>query len=241
MRLEGKIALVTGASSGIGAAIARDLSAEGVILLLVGRNRARLEATAADCVGDPCVLALDLTESTAASIVAAEAQHHFGRIDALVNNAGIAESASFENTDTSLLRRHLRTNAEAPFELTRACLPMLRNAAKQGSRPTVVNIASVVAHRGYPGQAAYSASKHALLGWTKAAAAELADEGIRFHAVSPGGVATPMARGVRPDLDPSNLIAPVDVAAAVLFLLKSGVNAAIDEIQIRRDGSPPFV
>lgn len=240
MKLNGTVAVVTGASSGIGAETSRALAAQGAELLLVARDRLRLEKTAAECSETARLLSVDLTDPDAAALVAAEARRVFGRIDVLVNSAGIAESASFEDTDPQMLRRHLRINAEAPFELTRVCLPLLRTARSDGGRPAVVNIASVVAHKGYPEQAAYGASKHALLGWTRAAAVELADEGIRLHVVSPGGVATPMVRGVRPDLDPSDLIAPKDVAATVVFLLTTGSTAAIDEIRVRRDGSKPF-
>jgi 3-oxoacyl-[acyl-carrier protein] reductase len=235
-RIDGCVALVTGASRGIGAALADALSKVGLKLLLVARNESRLRAVAGRLDGPVAVRSIDLTDPSAPAALVNAVVETYGRLDILINNAGIAERASFEQTDRDMLSRHLALNVQAPFHLTQACIPLLRRS----NRPTVVNIGSVVAHHGYADQSAYSAGKHALLGWTKAAARELAGEDIRFHVVSPGGVATPMIEEVRPDLDVSTLMDPEDVAAAVVYLVTNRSNAVIDEVRIRRAGSEPF-
>jgi 3-oxoacyl-[acyl-carrier protein] reductase len=193
-------------------------------------------------------IALDLTEEEAPDRLREAVRAAYGRVDLLVNNAGTAKAASFRETDLALLRQHLRINLEVPFVLTRTLLPLLQRAARgdeasgdvHDGEAVIVNLASVVAHKGYVGQSAYGASKHALLGFTKAAAKELGELGVRMHVVSPGGTATDMIRGVRPDLDPDGLIQPSAVAKAVRFLYELGDNAVVDEIQLRRAGGAPF-
>lgn len=241
--LHGSVALVTGASQGIGAAIADALAANGCSLFLVARNEDRLRRVARGH-GRPTagterkteVFSTDLARPAAPAEIVERLRRSHGRLDFLVNNAGIAEHASFEDTSLDMFERHMVVNARAPFFLTRECLPLLRAS----ERATVVNIASVVAHEGYPGQSAYGASKHALLGWTKAAARELAPEGIRFHVVSPGGVSTPMIEAVRPEISESELMSPEDIAAAIVFILSRRTTAVIDELRIRRAASRPF-
>ena len=127
------------------------------------------------------------------------------------------------------------TNARAPFVLIHSALPHLRRA-----RGRIINIASVVAHKGYPLQSAYAASKHALLGLSKSLANELYQEGVRVHVISPGGVHTDMVRAARPDLSPDGLISAGEVADAVMFLLSLDKNAVIDEICLHRQGKAPF-
>ena len=104
----------------------------------------------------------------------------------------------------------------------------------------MVNIGSVVSFKGYEKQVAYTASKHALAGWTKVLAREVSSEGIRVHLIAPGGVATDMARNVRPDIDESGLILPEEIARAVVFLVKHRGNAVIDVLDIHRAGKMPF-
>ena len=129
----------------------------------------------------------------------------------------------------------MATNVRAPFILIRSALPHLRKA-----RGRVINIASVVAHKGYPLQSAYAASKHALLGLSKSLANELYEDGVRVHVISPGGVYTDMAKVARPDLSPDGLISAAEVADAVMFLLSLDKNAVIDEICLHRQGKAPF-
>lgn len=258
------VALVTGASRGIGRAIALELAGAGSSLLLVARNVDALdevarEARAAGATAE--TLALDLTADGAANRVLEAATGQFGRIDLLVNNAGIAVGAPFLETGADLLRDHLRINVEVPFLLTQSLVPLLTAAAHKApagdasagasaadhaeetpphGEAVIINISSVVGHKGYENQSAYSASKHALLGFTKAAAGELRHLGIRMHAVSPGATATDMIAGVRPDLDPAILIQPRAIARTVRFIYEMGDGAAVDEVQLRRSAGTPW-
>ena len=127
-------------------------------------------------------------------------------------------------------------NVRVPFMLTQKALPLL----KKSETPTIINIASVVSHAGYPMQSIYSASKHALLGMTKSIAREYYKENIRVHAICPGGVYTDMVKVSRPDLSPDGMIMPQDIADLVWFFLAHRTNAVVDEILVHRVTKEPF-
>lgn len=237
--LTDKRAVITGAGGGIGRAIALRLAEAGMKLALVGRDAAKLMRTAA-LTGRPLdmlVLPADLTTPRGMDDVLRILEGHFKGLDVLVNNAGMALNCAFEETTLEAFDRIMAINVRAPFELTRRCLPLLRIS----DMATVINIGSVVSHKGYDHQAAYAASKHALLGLTKALAKEVAPEGIRVHMLSPGGVYTDMVKIARPDLSPEGMIAPEEVAEYAAFLLEHRGNAVVDEIQIHRVGKEPFL
>ena len=237
--LTDKRAVITGAGGGIGRAIALRLAEDGMKLALVGRDAAKLMRTAA-LTGRPLdmlVLPADLTTPRGMDDVLRILEGHFKGLDVLVNNAGMALNCAFEETTLEAFDRIMAINVRAPFELTRRCLPLLRTS----DMATVINIGSVVSHKGYDHQAAYAASKHALLGLTKALAKEVAPEGIRVHMLSPGGVYTDMVKIARPDLSPEGMIAPEEVAEYAAFLLEHRGNAVVDEIQIHRVGKEPFL
>ena len=126
---------------------------------------------------------------------------------------------------------------EKPYLLTQKALPYI----KKSDRASIINIASVVAHNGYPQQSAYVASKHALLGFTKSLATEVYNDGVRVHAISPGGVYTDMIKIARPDLTADGMIMPNEIADIVMFLLKNRGNAVIDEIIVHRVNKQPFL
>jgi len=239
LSLKGKTAIVTGASKGIGKAIAVALAKEGVNLALSSRDVRSLEETTSLCAGEGvelfAVSAHFLDPAAPAQLVDAAAAR-FGKLDFLINNAGIAFNVPFETTTIDQWDTVLNVNARAPFFLCQAALPVLRKS----ETPVIVNISSVVGRQGYPNQAAYSASKHALLGFTKALAREVQKAGIRVYAISPGATDTDLIRSLRPDLDSSVLIAPEELAEIVVFLLKYRGNAMIDEINIRRDKGVPW-
>ena len=231
------VALVTGASRGIGRAIAVALSEAGYMPALAARDKKALAESAGLCQGsDALIFPVDLADEGAPENLIDGVLKAAGRLDLLVNNAGAVISRSFEETDSGDWDRMMTLNARSPFLLTRAALPALRRAPEAA----VVNIGSVVSFKGYEMQAAYTASKHALAGWTKVLARELSGEGIRVHLIAPGGVATDMARNVRPDIDESGLIAPDEIARAVVFLIKNRGNAVIDVLDIHRAGKIPF-
>lgn len=232
--LGGKTALVTGGGGGIGREIAAQLKAAGANVAICGRNVEKLEA-AAHAIGGALRLPGDLLDDTYVQSCVDRTVETFGGLDILINNAGVALSKPFAETAIEDFDRVMATNVRAPFILIRSALPHLRKA-----RGRVINIASVVAHKGYPLQSAYAASKHALLGLSKSLANELYEDGVRVHVISPGGVYTDMAKVARPDLSPDGLISAAEVADAVMFLLSLDKNAVIDEICLHRQGKAPF-
>ncbi len=237
--MERQVALITGGSKGIGRAIARRLAAKGMDLFLTGRNDNDLrdlinELSVYNVFIDYCLV--DFMDPEAPSIILNAFQQRFNRLDHLINNAGYASSASFEETTCRDWDSIMSVNAKAPFFLTQHMLPLL----KQAINATIINISSVVGRKGYAGQAAYTASKHALTGWTKVLAKEVRENGIRVHLIAPGGVYTNMVKTMRPDLDPEGLIKPEEIAELVDFLIHFKGQAMVDEINVRRNNSQPW-
>lgn len=233
------VAIITGGGGGIGSAVAQTLAANGMkIALLGGNNLEKLSATA-DAVrkySDCLVIPGDLTDMAFLSGAVSQVAEYFGKIDTLINNAGVAQNTPFEAVSVAEFDRIMAINTKVPYFLTQFTLPFLRKS----DAAAVINIASVVAHAGYPQQSVYTASKHALLGMTKSIANELHKENIRVHAISPGGVYTDMVKISRPDLSPDGMIMPEDIAEIVLFFLARRTNAVIDEICVHRLGKEPF-
>jgi NAD(P)-dependent dehydrogenase (short-subunit alcohol dehydrogenase family) len=232
-------ALVTGTSRGIGRAVALRLAQDGRNLLLVGREAATLEQTAADARQRGVraeIIVADLEAPHAPSEIAHAVTDRTGELEVLVNNAGLAPAGPIESYSLADWDRTMAVNARTPFFLTQALLPLLRRA-----RPGyVVNICSVVSRKGYANQALYTASKHALLGFTKALAREVPTEELRVHAILPGGVDTRMIREVRPDIDPDELISADEIADLVAALVAMKGNAVVDEIEVRRRSKPAW-
>jgi uncharacterized protein len=180
------IALVTGASSGLGAATARRLAAEpGAHLVLVARRRERLDELAAE-LGGATVIAADLLEEATPALVARRVADEHGRLDLLVNNAGVGGRGSFAEGGWAEVRRVMSINFDAQVRLTEALLPLLRQSAPSA----VVNIGSVAGRVARARTGAYSASKFALAGWTEAVQLEEAGHGVHIGLVQPGFVAT---------------------------------------------------
>ena len=238
-RLDGKVAIVTGGSRGIGRAICVALAQEGAALVLAARSAAGLEEAAelirqAGGTAEPVVT--ELSDEDSIRNLVRVTRERFGRLDILINNAGITHSARLEETRTEDLDRCWTINARAPFILCREALPLLRQA-KAGF---IVNISSVVGVKGYAAQSAYTASKHALRGMTISLAEELRDTGIRVHVICPGGVDTDMVGNVRPDIRKEDLIRPNEIAELVLYLVTREGNAVMDELHIRRAVAAPW-
>jgi len=218
-RFEGRVAIVTGAARGIGAATARRLVQEGAKVLLA--DRVPLVAETAQGIGT--ALLLDITAPEAGTQLAQAALDAYGRIDVLVNNAGIGGSKTLAESDDALLDRFIDTNLTAVLRVTRAVMPHL-------TRPggAIVNLSSIFGIVGYPGSTAYAAAKGGIAQVTRQLAGDLGPEGIRVNAVAPGVVLTPMTenhfkdpyyRRMLVDSAPLGRYAePEELAAAIAFL-----------------------
>lgn len=241
MQLKGRVALITGAGGGIGREISLSLAKEGVIVALFGGNNveklSQTKKQIEEIGGSALVYSGDLTNDKVLKEIFDKAVFELKNIDILINNAGKAWNAPIEKTEVELIDQIMNINFRAPYLLTQMALPFL----KKSDRASIINITSVVSHAGYKNQSAYTASKHALLGFTKSLASEVFKDGIRVHAVSPGGVYTDMVKVSRPDLTGEDMIMPKDIADAVMFLLKNRTNAVIDEIKVHRANKEPFL
>lgn len=241
MCLKDKVALITGGSGGIGRETAIALSKAGAkVILLGGRKELELQKTAEliDENGGKCkFIAGDLTDLKILSEVFDKVTLDEQKIDILINNAGVAHNTEFEKVTENQFDSIMKINVKVPYFLTQKALPLLRKS----DGASIINITSVVAHAGYENQSVYTASKHALLGFTKSLATELHKEDIRVHAISPGGVYTDMIKVSRPDLTSDGMIMPKDIVDIIMFILTHRGNAVIDEILVHRVGKIPFL
>ncbi|NYI75837.1 SDR family NAD(P)-dependent oxidoreductase [Nocardioides panzhihuensis] len=223
--LTGKVAVVTGASSGIGAEIAHEMHRAGAEVLLVGRNQERLAATASSVATDPDridSLGVDLTEEAAPDAVVRRALDRFGRLDILVNAAGVFTPTPFLETTDQILDDQWATNVRAPFRLARAATGHL------GEGSSIIFVSSICGHAGFPNSTAYCATKGAVELLVKSLTAELSPRGIRVNAVAPGNIRTSINEHLLADPDyekqmlaatPAGRIGEVgDIAPAVVFL-----------------------
>jgi NAD(P)-dependent dehydrogenase (short-subunit alcohol dehydrogenase family) len=185
----GKVAVVTGASSGIGRATALAFSREGASVVLVSRDEQTLSAVAGEAAGPTAVVAADVTTADAPARVVAAALERFGGLDVLVNAAGVIGTASTDATSDELFDRMMAINVRAPFRLMREAFPHLK--ARKG---TVVNVSSVNGLRAFAGVAVYCASKAALDHLTRCAALDWAPHGVRVNCVNPGVTVTNLHR-----------------------------------------------
>jgi NAD(P)-dependent dehydrogenase (short-subunit alcohol dehydrogenase family) len=235
--MESRRCLLTGAGRGIGAAVARRLSADGHHVALTARSTGELEALAAELPGPCLVVPADVTDPDAADAVFGAVEQAWGPVEVLVLNAGAGTSAPLQRTTDADWQRMLDLNLTAPFRLLRRAVPGM--VAQGFGR--VVAIASVAAKHGEPYIAAYTASKHGLLGLVRSAARELARTGVTVNAVCPAYVDTPMTDGTVASIAAATgrtqvqarealeqrqpigrLITPDEVADAVLLCVASG-------------------
>jgi 3-oxoacyl-[acyl-carrier protein] reductase len=238
-KLTDKIAIVTGASRGIGRAISIALARQGATVVLAARDTLKLQETA-DIIdsagGKSLIVATDLLNEDSIKNLVNTIKDEFGWLDILINNAGVTHSAKLEDTTTEVWQQCMQVNATAPFILCREALPLL----KKSPTSYIINVSSVVGVKGYPLQSAYTASKHALRGMTMSLAEELNGTNIRVHLICPGGVDTELIHQVRPDLKSQDLMRPEEIAELVLYLVTHDGIGFIDELHIRRSTSKPW-
>lgn len=234
-----KAAIVTGASSGIGLAVAEMLGAEGYGVTMAARRPDKLQAAADGLAAKGCdvqQIAGNLgDEDTIAAVVKAH-EERFGRCDVLVNNAGVGIGEVVDELTTKKVDIQLNTNLRAIFLFYREAMPMLRRAGEEHRNALVVNTSSISGIRGEGWLSVYSATKHGVVGFTQAMNKELGSAGIKNTALCPGFVDTPMTEFVKQHVPAETMIRPEDIAEAVRYLLGTSPGCVIPEIRFEQPG-----
>jgi NAD(P)-dependent dehydrogenase (short-subunit alcohol dehydrogenase family) len=229
--LEGRVVLVTGGGRGLGACIAETVCADGATTVVCDLDAASAEATAQrirGAGGRAEAMPLDVGDEAQAREAVAGTQARHGRLDALINNAGVDYTVPIDELTVEQWDQVIRTNLRGPFLLSKQAAAIMR--AQGGGH--IVNVASTAAKRAWPNASAYHASKWALLGLSHALHAELRPYGIKVSAVIAGGMRTPFLLDRFPDLDPAMLQDPANVASAVRFLLLQPPETVIPEVTV---------
>lgn len=237
-RFDGKTALITGGSSGMGLATARRLLAEGARVVVTGRDKDRLDQALADLDGDVHGVAGDITDLAAVDDLVAAVAERFGQLDVLFANAGIGSFQPIDQVTGALFDEVIGANAKAPFFTIQKALPIMPDHA------AIVINASFGLHRGVPGAALYSASKAAVHNLARTLAAELAPRRIRVNSVSPGYIDTPAFRAELSEaaqqgvagLSPAGRVGTADDVAAAVAFLASADAAYVNGHDLRVDG-----
>jgi len=232
-----KAAVVTGGSSGIGWAIARMLAEEGHSVTLAARDADQLEEAVGLLRKDGAKaqgVVTNLADPLAYEEIIRVHREAYGRLDVLVNNAGIATEARIEDMLDSRIDLQLCVNLRAVVSAYRVALPLLRAAALEHRNALVVNTASISAKAPKPGLSIYAASKAAVIGFTHAMNTELGSEGIKSCALIPGMVATPMTEHLHSITPPTEMIQPADIAELVRALLRLGPSCVVAELEVQR-------
>jgi 3-oxoacyl-[acyl-carrier protein] reductase len=234
-RLENQVALITGASAGIGRACARALAAEGARLVLTARRQERLEELAAEVreLGSECIfVAGDAREEATAVQAAQMAVTRFGRLDILINNAGVGNYKNLVDTSAADYDEMMDSNVRSSFLFSRHAVPVML----EQKRGLVLMISSMAGVYGFPGEAVYCATKFAQVGLAQALDKELRPHGIKVGTICPGGVKTEFALGkgrTEASVADSSMLEAEDVAQAVLFACTQPPSSRIIQVQMR--------
>jgi NAD(P)-dependent dehydrogenase (short-subunit alcohol dehydrogenase family) len=234
-----RAALITGGSSGIGLAIAKALGEDGYGVTISARRPDKLEAAAeelrsagVDLLSHPAQMG---DEEELKKLVEAHTER-FGRLDFLMNNAGVGIGEAMHELSTKFVDMQLGVNLRSLILMTRECLPMLREAGAEHGKALIVNTASIAGKAGQPWLSVYSATKAAVIGFSQSTQREVAGQGVQVTAFAPGFVDTPMTEFVREQVEPKDMIQTEDLAEAVRFLLRTSPNCVVPEIVFLRPG-----
>lgn len=225
-QLTDRVAVVTGASSGIGEAVARRLADEGMRVAVAARRKDRLEQIADDLPGETLAVPVDVRDWDSVRSMAGAVEEAFGGVDLLMANAGTGGRGRVEDLDVDDWQAVIDTNLTGAFHTCKACLPLMQDRPGTG---TIVTTASVSGTMGMAGSSAYCASKWGLRGFTESLALEVADEGIRVTSINPGYVNTSWHEG-HPRAD--EMIQPDDLADLVVYLATMPETAQIDDVTV---------
>jgi NAD(P)-dependent dehydrogenase (short-subunit alcohol dehydrogenase family) len=234
-----RAAIVTGASSGIGLAIARVLGEEGYGLTLAARRPEKLDAAAKGLQDDGFdlqALAANVADEDEIQKVVAAHRDKYGRLDVLVNNAGVGVGQTVAEITTKRVDMQLDINLRSIVIFYRECMEMLRAAAAEHKSALVVNTSSISGKHGEGWLSVYSATKHGVVGWTEAMNKEIGAEGIKSTALCPAFVDTPMTDFVKEHVSPDEMIRPEDIAESVRFLLRVSPACVVPELMFVRPG-----
>jgi NAD(P)-dependent dehydrogenase (short-subunit alcohol dehydrogenase family) len=235
-----RAALVTGASSGIGLAIADLLGEEGFGLTVAARRPDKLTAAAEELRGkgyDVEEVAANLTAEDEVQRVVAAHRERFGRLDVLVNSAGIGVGAPLADVQTKRVDMQLDLNLRAIILFYRECAELLKAAGAEHRNALVINLSSIAGKGGAGWLSVYAATKAAVIGWTQSMNQELANDGIKSVALCPGFVDTPMTEFIKEQVKADEMISTQDIAEAVRFLLRTSPYCLVPEIVFQRPGA----
>jgi NAD(P)-dependent dehydrogenase (short-subunit alcohol dehydrogenase family) len=231
-----RAALITGGSSGIGLAVARALGQDGFGITVSARRPDKLEQAAAklrDDGLDVLAVAGNMTDEDDIKRIVASHEERFGRMDVLMNNAGVGIGGAIADAETKKLDMQIDVNLRAVYLTTRESIPMLKTAGADGGA-LIVNTASIAGKRPQGWLAAYSATKAGVIALTEATAKELAADGVRCTAICPGFVDTPMTEWIRSEVPPAEMIQPEDVAEVVRCVLRLSPSCIVPEVMMVR-------
>jgi len=230
MEIKNKTAIVTGGGRGIGMAIAQALAEKGASVVLAARTASEINAVAKRIGKKAFAVRTDITSEKSVKGLVSKTIAKFGGIDILINNAGTGFAKPILKTSAAEWDVAVDTNLKGTFLCSRVAAKEMikrRNGA-------IINIASAAGTKGYANQAAYCASKHGVVGFSRVLALELKPYNIKVHTICPGGVDTTLIDGIRPDIPKKDLMKPRDIANLVVFLLEQPQNAVIEEVTITR-------
>jgi NAD(P)-dependent dehydrogenase (short-subunit alcohol dehydrogenase family) len=234
-----RAALITGGSSGIGLAIARALGQDGYGLTISSRRAEKLEPAAGtlrDEGLDVNAVPANMADEEDIKKVAESHRERFGRLDVLINNAGVGIGSAVADMPTKKLDIQLDVNLRGVYLMARECIPMLKEAGAEHGKALIANTASIAGKRGQGWLSAYSATKFGVVGLSQGLHKELSNDGIQVVALCPGFVATDMTDWIEEQVPKDQMIQPEDIAEAIRFVLRTSRYCVVPEIQFLRPG-----